>query len=47
LDHDYVSWEKHAYSLGQVKLLEADGEMPLSTFFYEMVFVNEDQDFTG
>lgn len=45
-DREYKSWERRAYREGDVSLLEADGESPLSPFFYDLVFADEAQDFS-
>lgn len=45
-DSSFCSWAKRAYSMGEVQLLAADGNTPLSPFFYDRVFVDEAQDLT-
>jgi hypothetical protein len=44
---DFVSWEERIYKRGEIELLEeADGDSPLTPFFYHMVYADEAQDLT-
>lgn len=42
----FVSWEVRAFRRGQTELLDKDGESPLYPFFFDLIMVDEAQDFS-